>query len=346
MTPRMRSNLPQNSAILNLFQDLFTRKVTFQVISNLNLNMNKKSLTAFSLIEISIVILIVGILASGVILASQILETSRINVARSVTQSSEVAGIKNLALWLETTSDKSFSNFDSINNGDEISTWYDINPSASSKSNATQSSATRKPLFYSNSINGLPALKFDGVDDVLNVSGLYLNTSFPEINNNFSLFIVALATSTITVRAEGNTGVGGTSSQLYLLGSRHGDANYGVSLNTGGAGISFGTNGITFYEHASNYMPPILSYTVSKTVPVIIDMEYNSGTPSLYLNGSFIRTGLTGSKTYIFPPYQIGGGQYGFFQGYIGEVIVYSRKIKAEERDAVNNYLKKKWNIN
>jgi len=66
---------------------------------------NKKD---FSLIELSIVILIIGILVAGVTSSSRLIKRIKIATAQNITQSSPVSSIKDLAVWYETSLDKSF----------------------------------------------------------------------------------------------------------------------------------------------------------------------------------------------------------------------------------------------
>ena len=63
---------------------------------------------AFSLIELSIVILIIGIILAAVTQSSRLISKMKLATAKSLTQSSAVASINNLVLWLEPTMDTSF----------------------------------------------------------------------------------------------------------------------------------------------------------------------------------------------------------------------------------------------
>lgn len=311
------------------------------------MKIKKKINRAFSLMEISVVILLIGILVFGITYGTEVIERSRIRSAQTLTASSPVRLIPNLALWLETTSETSFPNSDSLNDKTAVSIWYDINPQESIKSNATQSTSTYQPIYYKNSINGLPSLKFDGSDDIISSDEPYLKSGFPAIFNNFSVFVVALPTTTTTVITESNSlsDQQGSSGQKYVLGAKHGDSFYSSISGSSGIGISFGTNTIQFFEHSNAYMPGVLSYTVTNNKPAVIEMKMLDKTTTLYLNGTFAKTGLTSLKNYVFPPHQFGGGLWGYFQGYIGEIIVFSRTLDDDEREAVNSYLKEKWNI-
>ena len=83
---------------------------------------------------------------------------------------------------------------------------------------------------------------------------------------------------------------------------------------------------------------------------VIVLMEYSDKTPKYLLNGRLVRTGLTSTKSYIFPPFHIGGGpspweNYGNFSGYVAEIIIIDRALTNEERQDIFSYLKKKWKL-
>jgi prepilin-type N-terminal cleavage/methylation domain-containing protein len=120
---------------------------------------------AFSLIELSIVILIIGILIAGVTQASRLVGRMRLASARTQTQSSPVAGIRDLHSWFEATSDNSFDSAEA-EDGLSITNWYDINPQVTSKITANQATTTNKPTYIANGINNLPAISFDGANSI------------------------------------------------------------------------------------------------------------------------------------------------------------------------------------
>ncbi len=104
---------------------------------------NNRRISAFSLIEISIVILIIGILVAGVTQSSRLISQAKLSGAKSMTQSAPVSSIKNLALWIESTSDASFQSSD-LDDGTAITTWNDINPQATLKASFT---VTNSPIY-------------------------------------------------------------------------------------------------------------------------------------------------------------------------------------------------------
>jgi prepilin-type N-terminal cleavage/methylation domain-containing protein len=142
-----------------------------------------KSITAFSLIELSIVILIIGILVAGVTQSSRLVRAIRLQTARSLTTSSPVSSIKNLTMWYETTLEKSVDESER-QDGIEVSKWFDISPTAVTKNDATQATLANRPKFTDNMINGLPALKFDGTADYFDINGALL------VGTEYTIFVV------------------------------------------------------------------------------------------------------------------------------------------------------------
>ena len=127
--------------------------------------MTKKPNKAFSLVELSIVILIIGVLIAAAGQGIDLLQDARLSAARMLTQSSRVASIKGLSLWLETTSENSFSASEAAD-GSTVTSWNDINPQANLKNNFTATGAA-KPIYKTNIMNNLPAVLFDGSTDYM-----------------------------------------------------------------------------------------------------------------------------------------------------------------------------------
>lgn len=114
---------------------------------------------AFSLIELSVVILIIGVLIAGVTQSSRLILQFKLQSARNLTNSSPVASIKGVLLWLETTDTASIEDAETENNS-PVSLWKDLNPQSSFKNNATSSG--EDPIYIAECINGLPCLRFGG----------------------------------------------------------------------------------------------------------------------------------------------------------------------------------------
>jgi prepilin-type N-terminal cleavage/methylation domain-containing protein len=308
---------------------------------------NNKFKAGFSLIELAIVILVVGILIAGVVQGSSIITKASIKSARALTKSSPVSSLGGLLLWLDTTSENNFTEFanSEVSDRDPVGKWSDTNPNVTFHNTATQSTPNKKPIYTTSALGNLPALKFDGSNDQLAMSPGFVPTgNAPDIINTFSVFIVAKALATIETDSEQTSGTSGTGGQKYILYPEGGMIYNSYLPKSVGAGVSFGTNGVGFYEHTSAYMPALMVYSKNLPGTTLILSEYNNKTPSLYVNGEFARTGLTSPKVPFLFQY-VGGDQWGFFNGYIGEIIVFDRVLKSSDRKAVHDYLKQKWNI-
>jgi len=117
-------------------------------------NLNKNSKKAFSLVEISIVILIIGLLIAGISKAGDMIFDVGLKSASSLTKGAKVSRMANLSLWLETTSNESILEKERYDNT-TISIWRDINPQSSSK---FIFKSTGAPKYTEKGQNNLPAI--------------------------------------------------------------------------------------------------------------------------------------------------------------------------------------------
>ncbi len=62
-----------------------------------------------------------------------------------------------------------------LSNGDKVASWPDI---SGHNNNAVQANTDRQPVFETNAINGLPAIRFDGADDFLKYNEQWDRTVF------------------------------------------------------------------------------------------------------------------------------------------------------------------------
>lgn len=300
---------------------------------------------AFSMIELSIILVIVGIIAGGVYEGTSIYRKTRLEAARAITKGSPVVSVYGLALWLDAAGSEAFTT--NYSNGDSIGQLNDANPQKSDKSNATQSNASLQPIYNSTTLNGLPSIKCDGIDDQLAIASgsNYLPPVSPLITNSFTVFLVALPKSTHEIDTQSDSGTAGNSGQKYAIGTLDGSSQYADS-EIAGMGISLGTNGVSVYEESASYLAPIAVYSGSKTAKAsIITIDYNNKTPTIFINGNSVATGLTSAKKIIFPSNKFCSNQYGAFNGYIGEVIIYNNRVPQNKRQQIEKYLSKKWEI-
>jgi prepilin-type N-terminal cleavage/methylation domain-containing protein len=285
--------------------------------------MSKK---AFSLIELSIVILIIGIIIAGVTQSSSLLSKSKLQSAQSMTVSSPVSGIADLALWLEPTLAKSFGG-SLPDNASTVATWYDTNPQVSALSNATQTDEAKQPLFISNCINGLPCLRFDGSDDHLSSS---LDIGY-NVMPQLTVFAVFNFTGTNAQCVFGNEGANGWARMVMMQFSSEG--HHGPSI------------GNAAYE-----VDDLAIKDTSKFFSLIWEADVNDGS-KFFINGTSYGNFTEHPSLVLSPPQSyltIGSsGETNYFplNGNIAEFIIFSRALKDEERQSVEKYLSKKWGI-
>lgn len=313
-------------------------------------NHYKKFTKAFSLIEISVVMLIIAILIAGISQGFEMAYDMRIATARSFSKNAPMASIEGMELWLETTGESSLaldqSSTASIKNSEDnqpIGKWNDIKIQGTTRYHAVQSTLANKPLFKKDGINKLPALYFDGVDDSLESSQADVANNAVNILNNFTIFLVANPLSTCTI---GSGTFGGTSGQKYVVCPKQGDAYYGYGGGVGaGTGISLCTNCAGVVEHTSNYMPIVANSLMTINKPVQVTVKYSQQVPYIYVNSGSPSIGGASSKT-VFPSFSFGGnGCYGFFKGYVGEIIIYAGDLGDNDRKLIEKYLMDKWRI-
>lgn len=295
---------------------------------------NIKYKKAFSLIELSIVGLIISILISG-ILGSQIMtQKSRIANAQSLTSSSPVASMGGLVAWYETTLKKSF-NKSEAKDGNAISAWYDLNPEITTvRNNATQSTGANQPIYREKAINSLPVVEFTRSNShFLEFDGTNLE------NNEFTLFFVEQRTSSDT-------------HNYFLAGS---DATLNTNLIVG-----YNDDTTITIAYAWNGMKNKLLPTDPPTSPIpgysspkahIYSVSFNFVNRKLYDNGTEIEMehfglGTEQDATTEYNTAYIGNhiNTY-YYQGNLGEVILFNKYLKTDERKEVEHYLGKKWGI-
>lgn len=284
---------------------------------------------AFSLIELSIVILIIGILIAGVAQSSRLIAAMRVQTARQITQSSPVASIKDLSLWLESSMKNSFPAAQQ-EDGLSVTNWYDINPQSITKNNLSIGSASPHIKFKANAINNIPALYFDG--DTSTTDSLVGDVIVTN-QNEYSIFLVLRLDE-----ADPN------SSPFSRFAFVNGDpSSSGLSYAKWGDPGEAGKRIAPFSGTSWNQS----SIANSTNDPEIIFITGDETTIDIYING--IQATLVAPTGSYLPPSgnlvigSAGGGA--LWHGPIAEVIMFDRKLENEEWTSVKKYLAKKYNI-
>ena len=190
-------------------------------------------------------------------------------------------------------------------NDSQTSSSYDCTISDPGDSNWKTSSAFFGPK---------NCLSFDGIND--EVFGDYVSG----ISNTFTYEFWTNPTKTITIPAEATSGITGTSGQSYAIMPHGGQS--GVNAT---AGVSVGTNGVCVFEHADGYLPSLLSWTGTISGWTHIAVVYNNKTPTLYINGVEVHTGLTSLRTTVYASRSISTNLgYGYYKGKLDELRIWS----------------------
>jgi hypothetical protein len=309
-----------------------------------------KQSKAFSLIELSIAILVIGILIAGVTQASNMIYEFRLAAAKNLTKTSGIESIKDMTLWLDATranSDSSLINSNGktdISNNDRIKTWSDANPrrsgAALSFTNPASTDITKyNPVYIKDGLNGLPSIKFDGVDNYL----AWDTGSFGEIfkDNELTIFLVLMQDiiSDTSVRFI-TMSVAQYSSRINIYsGYQNANALDLAFIGKDGSYITYNPapKGFSMYN-----APILISIRLKTDGSLSAKFNGKSGNPDT--SSSKFLSSLDLEKKFSF---QI-SSNLGIVHNplfYLSEMIVYNSGLKNEEILYVEKYLSKKWGI-
>ena len=285
------------------------------------------TIRAFSLIELSIVILIIGILVAGVTQSSRLINQMRLISTKSLTQSSPINTIDDLSLWLDATTDSSFLDAER-EDGSKISEWNDINIKKLQKIKLVQSDIVKKPIYTTNAINGLPAIRFDDNPAAQVRTIVYPSAMSGDFipYNQATVFMVILIDQISYV----STFLWEVNGSRFLTHTIWPDNNIY---------FDFG-----FCCDSTARLPAAINPAIYTKTPKF--MTYIKAPTSLTIrsNGSVIGS-ASGANSSI-PAGKVGDFSLGLgLNGKIGEFVFFSRALKNEEILAIEDYLSKKWSI-
>ncbi|MDB2414399.1 LamG domain-containing protein [Rickettsiales bacterium] len=245
-------------------------------------------------------------------------------------QSNNPSSISGLQVWLDSADINTlYTNDDCTTisipaNTNAVGCWKDKSGNAR---NATQSSASFQPLYGTNVINGLPVLGFDGSNDHMDVDLSFLAGSA------YTIFAVEDRTA--------------DKHEAYFIGNDGGGGS-NLSLHIGYR--NFGTPWLSLGQWGNDLdIDNIPSYTASPT-PNIVTAKLDTSV------GHYIRTHKDGvvyeasnTNTTALISANNGNVANGFdtkyYQGNIGEIIIYNKALSQKYMRNVERYLSEKWGI-
>ena len=217
--------------------------------------------------------------------------------------------------------------------------WADQTQNGNNAGQRADGSADELPQLISGAVNGKPAVRFDGVDDVLEIVN---SPSLQPLSGDWTVFFVAKRLTT----SQGDF--------PQIIGSRPWvaglDKGWAVSFSTGGLIGSHLADGSSGHD-----VPAVLSATaLSQDTFQVWQVEENrsAGTTKFYLSGAPDRTlqtampaGPVDQIESIYLGREIGGANNRRANMDLAEVLVYNRVLSKADRDAVAGYLSDKYGL-
>lgn len=223
--------------------------------------------------------------------------------------------IAGLALWLKADAGtfQSSGGSAATSDADPVGEWQDQSGNAR---HLTQATGSVKPTLRLAVQNGLPVIRFDGTDDFLEIPDFLTGFTAAEI------FVV--------VKADADPAADAGTSGLWLLGT--GNTHY--PWTNGTIFDSFGSGAQQATDNPATTLAQFNVYNVSSA----------SGAWTNRLNGAEIFT--TGTNTVSFPSgprLGISAASAHWFDGDVGELVLYDSVLSAGNRSSVLAYLQARW---
>ncbi len=213
-------------------------------------------------------------------------------------------------------------------NGESVTNW----PTALGGSAVASGPEGSKPTFVTAGINGQPAVRFDGVNDYLNLSG-----AFSDFTQGASMYVVAKP-ATLS-----------TGFKYLMLGNGASSDGIGLGRDGSTAGLQYftfsGWGGVGWFNTASGLVAGQTSLiSLIQDAGSANSMSFaqiaKNGAP-IYGNNVYVPSVSARTLNYIGKSYWADG----LFQGDIAEVIVYNRKLSSTEQATVRSYVAVKYGL-
>ena len=224
--------------------------------------------------------------------------------------------ISGLAAWWDASDAASITTVSG-----RVSQWND---KSGNGVHATQSTANNRPENTSATLNGRAVMTFDGSNDIMSFTGTARTdeTQFVVVRNN----MVASAVSNQQILGDASSGFGVTA-----VIKNDGSTNSDVFTHCGG--FSLGTTSARYQFPANNPFGP-----------AVVSAIRSSASGGILRTDGVQRATCTTSNSYALA--RIGGvGSSLPLNGYIAEIVIYSRALSVADVQRVERYLGTKWGL-
>jgi hypothetical protein len=203
--------------------------------------------------------------------------------------------------------------------GESIQQWSD---QSGNVSNASQTTATNKPILKTSIINGHSVIRFDGSNDWIGIT-----KNFPE--TNYSFFIVFK-----TISSDGDGALATVTDPVSAAAGSH-DRNFGLTADKMTHRLwseQTITSGASFNDDAAH-----IAY---------INVKSGVG-QTLYVDGTSVASGNKGASDFNWESGMVLGGHnaLGYLNCDIAEIIFYNVCLNTSTQKIIENYLASKYAI-
>ncbi len=215
-----------------------------------------------------------------------------------------------------------------LTNGSSVSTLTDFSGNGN---NATQSNSSRRPTFLTNQVNGQNILSFDGTDDFLETGSI----SDLETNNLtwFAIGKTSVVHTGVIIRNGYSSGAGSGSEQMWGTYVHSVTGQYASHVRRNNSAFIGGNVG---FNTSFNLFSSVWNGSSSNFSRYFNGTLIGSSTLANAVPSGHLRTRI-GSDSKTSPEF--------YFNGQIGEVIVYTSVLNSTQRIIVENYLGNKYGL-
>lgn len=227
--------------------------------------------------------------------------------------------ISGLAVWLDA------QKITGLAAGAAVAQWNDLSGNAR---HATQGTGAAQPTYQTGAIGGRPGVLFDSTDDWM---------TFGDVT-----FLDGLSAVSVFAALK-NVGTGGAKMILSKFNGTAGQQNIRCFMQSAGYGFEITNSGGTTVESYGG---------TATTRPQVYGGIYDAAATFVYANGvrgdTDAQTGVFANVTTVMrlgADGSAGGVAQQFYNGYLGEVLLYTKALTAIERRQVEKYLGARWGL-